>query len=195
MARTFTKVSVAYVWEVYVLDSGGSPVTGLTNGSFTKKLSKNASYDTTTVTVVEIDSTNLPGRYSITYTPGSTGVWCCTILNSTYGAWQDDAQVVNRLIDDLAFPLTSGRGILVDASGDLEVSSIIAAAVDNILDRSSAVDGKTFRQCMKYMTAILLGKASGGPGSSVFRDMADSADRVSVTATSNGDRSTVTLNG
>lgn len=63
-----------------------------------------------------------------------------------------------------------------------------------LLDLADGIEtGKTLRAILRGIAAILLGKTSGGPGSSVFRDVNNSKDRVTTVADANGDRTTVTL--
>lgn len=76
-----------------------------------------------------------------------------------------------------------------DVSGD--ITSLTAAAIDSILDE--VVEGTiTLRQSHKMVLAVLTGKTSGGGGNPlVFRDIADSKNRLSVTADANGNRTAV----
>jgi hypothetical protein len=66
----------------------------------------------------------------------------------------------------------------------------IAAA---LLDLASAVDGKTLRQALRIIAAVLAGKVSGaGSGTETFRGLDDQHDRVVVTADAGGNRTNVT---
>ena len=56
------------------------------------------------------------------------------------------------------------------------------------------LDGKTFAEITQLVAAVLLGKASGLPGSPVYRSINDGVDRVSATTDASGNRSAVTLN-
>lgn len=68
------------------------------------------------------------------------------------------------------------------------------ANADALLDRANGVEtGFTLRQTIRLMSAVLAGKSSGHPGSPVYRNMGDTADRVTATVSS-GNRSAVTLN-
>ena len=60
----------------------------------------------------------------------------------------------------------------------------------------TAVEGTyTMSEVLQLMAAVLFGKASGGGTTTVtFRDTGDSADRVTATVDSDGNRSAVTLN-
>lgn len=66
------------------------------------------------------------------------------IFNDAAGAeWCDltiNLQTVARQIDDLAFPVTSGRGIDVDASGGVEVGSFQAGAITAAAIATGAID-------------------------------------------------------
>ena len=78
---------------------------------------------------------------------------------------------------------------------NVNVSTMSSAAVDSILD--DPVEGSyTMRQLLRLMAAALFGKASGGGTATItFRDTGDSKDRITATVTSNGDRTTVVLDG
>lgn len=74
MPEEYHKVGTTYRTEFLYLDNSGAPVTGKTNASFTKRLSKNATgnQSTTGITVTEVDATNNPGWYNVTVS-GTTG--------------------------------------------------------------------------------------------------------------------------
>jgi hypothetical protein len=66
----------------------------------------------------------------------------------------------------------------------------IAAA---LLDLGNAVDGKTLRQALRIIAAVLAGKISGaGSGTETFRGLDDQNDRVVVVADAYGNRTDVT---
>lgn len=166
--RTVHKVSTPAAGYFEVYDSGSSPVTGLVNGDFTKLLAKNGTNDGTTVTVAEVGT----GRYYVTFTPATTGLWHLLIRHATYNTrgWQE------------TFDVTTG--------GVLSTSDIS----NDLLDLASAIDGQTPRATLKLMAAALCGKVSGmGSGSPVFRNMSDTADRIIATTNSDGNRTAVSL--
>lgn len=76
------------------------------------------------------------------------------------------------------------------ATGDIPTANQNA---DALLDRAAGVETSwTLRQAMRVVLAVLAGKSSGhGTSTVVYRDMADSKDRVSATVSS-GNRSAVT---
>lgn len=77
------------------------------------------------------------------------------------------------------------------ATGDIPTANQNA---DALLDRANGIEtGYTLRQTMRIMAAVLGGKSSGHPGSPVYRNLPDTADRVTATVSS-GNRSAVTLN-
>jgi hypothetical protein len=64
---------------------------------------------------------------------------------------------------------------------------------DALLDRAAGVEtGLTFRQAMRLIAAVLLGKASGmSSTTAVFRDTNDTKDRIQATVDADGNRSSV----
>lgn len=58
-----------------------------------------------------------------------------------------------------------------------------------------AEPGFTFADMIRIVAAVAAGKSTGGPGSPVFRDLADTKNRVSGTADSSGNRSAATYDG
>jgi hypothetical protein len=52
--------------------------------------------------------------------------------------------------------------------------------------------GYTYQDVLRLISAVQLGKVSGGPGSPVFRDINDTTDRVTGTADSDGNRTAAT---
>ena len=79
------------------------------------------------------------------------------------------------------------------ATGAIDADALAADAVDEIWDE--AVDGSTTaRQSMRIQNSALAGKASGmATTTAVFRDLADSKDRITATVDSDGNRTAVTL--
>jgi hypothetical protein len=81
------------------------------------------------------------------------------------------------------------------AIGTLTTSERNAAA-DALLDRANSIEtGKTLRQALKIIAAILAGKVSGaGTNTEIFRAIDDSAARATVTADASGNRSEIAYN-
>jgi hypothetical protein len=75
------------------------------------------------------------------------------------------------------------------ATGDIPTAGDVADAVlDDVVEGTS-----TLRQIVRGMAATLLGKASGmGTTTAVFRDIADTKDRITATVDSSGNRTAVT---
>lgn len=158
------------VLEVYDFDQ--NPVTGLVDADFTKFVTLNGANNVTVVTVTEIAN----GRYDASFTPGSNGFWSVLIRQDTGAAynkrgWQEDFDVTT--------------------DGVLSLTDIVLAIFDSV--DSLIETGYTFRATMRLMSAVLCGKASGGPGNSVFRNMPDTANRVTSVADSSGNRTVMTL--
>lgn len=84
--------------------------------------------------------------------------------------------------------------IAVDAiDGDALSLTALLEIENQILDVAEMETGITLREAMRVLLAVLAGKVSGGPGSPVFRDINDTKNRLSVTATSAGNRTAVTV--
>lgn len=76
--------------------------------------------------------------------------------------------------------------------GGTTYATALAAEVDAVWDE--VVDGATTaRQSMRVQNSALAGKASGlGTTTAVFRDLADTKDRISATVDADGNRTAVT---
>lgn len=115
---------------------------------------------------VEVDSTNMPGVYRF------------DIPNAC---------------------LASGRGVVVMLKGAanmvpllLEIDLAGEGALALIGGTDAIETGYTFKQTLRLMAAALAGKVSGGPTSPVFRNLADSAARITATVDGSGNRTAVT---
>jgi len=99
--------------------------------------------------------------------------------------WQDFMVVPANVWDSMF-----GASVL-----NVNVSTMSSGAVDSILD--DPVEGSfTMRQLLRLMASALFGKASGGGTATItFRDLGDTKNRITATVTSNGDRTTVVLDG
>lgn len=111
---------------------------------------------------------------------------------------------LSGLVDDLETRLTAVRAGLLDNLSRLDVNvSTRAVAGDSMALTSGAVDaiwnklidgGYSALQAQRLLMSVLLSKVSGGgTGTEVFRDVADTKNRVTVTVDSNGNRSQVVL--
>jgi hypothetical protein len=78
------RYNTQYSGTIKVVNSAGSAVTGAVSGDFVKKLSLEDANNGQTVTVTEIDSSNLPGWYKVTFTPNAKGHWVCIVSHATY---------------------------------------------------------------------------------------------------------------
>jgi len=76
-----------------------------------------------------------------------------------------------------------------------DAMTLTGAAVDAVLDE--VVEGTvTLRQALRVVLSVLAGKVSGAPaGPLVYRDLGDTKDRVSGVVDSNGNRTSVTVDG
>lgn len=179
MPRALHKTGVAIRSYFAVYDSSDAAVTGLLDGAFTKLLSKDGATSAVTVTISEVGS----GIYAASFTPNGVGAWDLVVRHATYNArgWEETYDVSTD------GPLPAGAAMALTSS---ERDSVAAA----LLDLANGVEsGYTLRQALRLVAAVLCGKASGGPNGTIFRSMDDSANRVSSTSDSNGNRTAVTL--
>lgn len=179
MSRSLHKVSVLVRSYFSVFDTADAAVTGLLDGAFTKVLSKDGASSAVAVTVAEIGS----GKYVASFTPDGVATWDLRISHATHNprGWQATYDVTTD------GPLAAGAAMALTSAERDSISNAL-------LDLANGVETSyTVRQTLRLMAAVLCGKASGGPGSPVFRNLADTANRVSSTADSNGNRSAVTL--
>lgn len=168
MPRSVQKLGTVVRSYISVFDAANTPVTGLVDGSFTKFLAFGSATSAIVVTVSEIDAINNPGQYVATFTPTSSGSWYLGVRNAA----------------------NNPRGW--DEEFDVTVDGVFT--INEIFDKIDGVEtGFTLRQTMRLMSAVLCGKVSGGPGTPVFRNMQDTANRVASTADPNGNRTIVTL--
>jgi hypothetical protein len=122
------------------IDSNGDPVTGKVDGNWTKSISKNAAaFSSMTVTITE----RAGGWYHMQLSTSHTDtLGFLSIYLTASGVKQVNLQyrVFARILDDLAFPNTSGRGMDVDASGGVEVGSFQTGAITAASFAAGAID-------------------------------------------------------
>lgn len=102
-----------------------------------------------------------------------------------------DLATVDGIVDTLVARLTAARAGYLD---NLSVGAVPTATqnADALLDRASAIDGKTLRQAIQYLAAVLSGKVSGaGTGTESFVGLDGTTTRVVSTVDEDGNRSAV----
>lgn len=193
--------------------SPGVPKTG-DAANITPYVSKNFGVLTaiSSPSLTEMDATNAPGWYKFNLSQGETTAdqLLFTAVSSTGNHIVFQEQVVIPVPPYFSDPWieTGGSGILVGSSNSVNVGfnadktgySLSSAgnnsAADALLDRADAIEtGWTFRKALRILLAVLGGKASGLPGSPVYRNAIDTKDRITATTDANGNRSAVTLDG
>jgi hypothetical protein len=167
---------------------GKTPKTGLTISQADIRLSKNGgafaqSNNTAGATHNENGYYDVPLNATDTNTLGTFRV--AVSKTGALPVWQDFMVVPSNVWDSMF-----GASVL-----NVNVSTMSSGAVDAILD--DPVEGSyTMRQLLRLMASALFGKASGGGTATItFRDLGDSKDRITATVTSNGNRTTVVLDG
>jgi hypothetical protein len=97
---------------------------------------------------------------------------------------------LSALVEDVASSL-AGLGTQVAALSTSVSSTAVAEATMNAIVESTV----SLRQSLRGINGVLLGKASGSSGSTtIFRDLADSKNRVTAVTDTDGNRTTVTVN-
>jgi len=111
----------------------------------------------------------------------ATGVW--NRPETEIGGLGTIGKKVKENLDDTV----SSRAMTGDPMAlTTEAYETIANTLFDLAD--SIEDGFTFRQSIRLMASMLCGKTSGGPGNSVFRDLADKKDRIVSVADKQGNR-------
>jgi hypothetical protein len=123
----------------------------------------------------EVDAANMPGIYRLDV---------------------PDAVVASG-VDSVVVTLKGAPG-MAQVSTEIQLSSVdlqdATQIPTSVMDLAAGVEtGWTLRQAMRIILSAMAGKASGlGTTTAVFRDMADSKDRISATVDTSGNRSAVT---
>jgi hypothetical protein len=157
----------------------------------------------------EVDSTNLPGWYEIQVADARwavSGARALQVCVSVTGGFCAPVEVQLALFDVNASTVTVGSisaGAITAAAiatGAIDADALATDAVTEIIDALKAVDidGDTWMEVQRIIYAILAGKSSGlssGFGTAVFRDVADSKNRATIAISSDGNRTSVTLDG
>lgn len=104
---------------------------------------------------------------------------------------RETLEAVNTNVSDVE---TAVGGLVTDVGAiDTAVSALPdTTAITNAI-MAKSIDGKTFEQCLKLVTAVLAGKCSVVGSTVTFRDMDDTANRVVATTDEDGQRTAVTL--
>ncbi|MDH3981287.1 MAG: hypothetical protein OES84_00125 [Kiritimatiellaceae bacterium] len=187
------KQSTALTVPVFAHDVNGDAVTGLTDVSFTKRISKNgAAFGAMTVTLTEMEN----GWYSMPLSTAHTdtlGVLSITLTNA--GAKQINMQfrVHARIPDDLAYPTVSGRSLDVTATGAAGIDWGNVENPTTVVDLSGTdinlVDTCTTNTDMRGTDSALL--AASAPTN--FSDMAITVTTGEVTVGTNNDKTGYTV--
>jgi hypothetical protein len=181
------KQSTSLAVSVFGFDANGDGVTGIIDGSWTKRISKNgAAFAAMTVTITEMEN----GWYSLTLSTAHTDTLGILSLSfSAAGVKRVNLQyrVHARVLDDLAFPTTTGRSMDTDVLGGIEVGSFqggaitaaafTAGAIDAAAIADAAIDAATFATGAISATAI----ATDAIGALEFSQGA--ADKIWASAT------------
>lgn len=154
-------------------------ITAETGVTGTGYLSKNgAAPAATSGSLVEIDATNMPGRYYIELTAGEVDTIGTVVLRFKSAATAEMvAQATIVSYDPYA------------------AASTVTQIADGLLDRTDGVEtGLTVKGALRLLSAGGAGKASGlDTATAVYRNaVADTKARITATVDANGNRTAVT---
>jgi len=112
------KLSTAITVPFFSHDVNGDGVTGIADGSFTKRISKNGgAFAAMTVTITEMEN----GWYSLPISTSHTdtlGILSISISAAAAKRANLQFRIDTRVPDDLAYPTISGRSLDVSAGGE-----------------------------------------------------------------------------
>ena len=136
---------------------------------------------------VDFTATDRQALSGIAAQIGTAGSGLTALGDSRLGSVDAAVAQIKAKTDNLpANPAAAGSAMTLQSP---ERDAVAAA----LLDTANAVDGKTPRQALRIISAILAGKVSGsGSGTETFRGLDDQHDRVVVTADVTGNRTNVT---
>lgn len=188
------KQSTQVTKSILMVDSADH-VTGKTglSAGITKYLSKVGTAASATMTTAEVDATNVKGIYTLVFTTSHTDTLGDFQLHLT-ATGADPADywwtVTARVNDDFAYPATSGRSILVDATGNVDARLADAVSHGGTLGSSTATLAlsrvNATSQTSNTSAVTLLGNGTGHGLISTSGSGATGNGIVATSAASNG---------
>jgi hypothetical protein len=177
-------------------------ITELQSGLATASaLSTVAGYIDTEVAAIKAKTDNLPASPAATSDIPSAAAVADAVWDEaraghvTSGTFGEGVASVQGSVSSIA---TNGIAASSFSAGSITSNAVAQNAAYEIADAVFArgdIDGLTFDEVLKVFAAILAGKVSGAAtATNVFRDLADTLDRVTTTADADGNRSAVTIN-
>ncbi len=159
-------------------------ITATVNGKLRRYVATTQLVNTIAIDFTSTDRQTLSG---IAAQLGTAGAGLTALGDSRLGNLDAAVSQVKAKTDNLpANPAAIGSAMTLQST---ERDALAAA----LLDLANAVDGKTPRQALQIISAVLAGKVSGaGSGTETFRSLNDQHDRVVVTADASGNRTEVT---
>lgn len=158
-------------------DDDGSPVTGLSDGDFTKRISKNAgSFAAWSTSLAEAEG----GFYTCTLSATDTatlGILTCYL--SADGAAQQNLQfrVHARIPDNLAYPTTTGRSMDVASGGEVAID---LSNTYGSLEKDTDITGFNDPAVSSIADAVWDEAKSGHTTSTSFGDLATDLDSANT---------------
>jgi hypothetical protein len=170
---------------LFLMVNADDHVAGMTGLSPTVTLSKNGgSFAAAAGAVTELAN----GWYVVAGNATDTATLGPLVLHAS----ATNADSCDDRFDVVAFDPSSSTNLGLSLVGALTADERNAAA-DALLSRASAIDGKTPKETLQIIAAVLAGKVSGaGTDAETFVGLDGSTSRVVVNADSSGNRTAVT---
>lgn len=134
------KQSTALDVLIFAHDANGDGVTGIADGSWTKRISKNGgTFAAMTVTITEREN----GWYQVPLSTAHTdtlGILTCSFSAAGVKRVNTQFRVHARVPDDLAFPATSGQSLSVNGAGQVVASSVATGGITAGSFAAGAID-------------------------------------------------------
>lgn len=203
MAATDAKIipvrNVAYRLYFDIRDAAGALITTWADmdtelasdgGAFSDATNEATEIGTSGVGFIDLDAGEMDFD-SVIVKVAVSNAGAIPVVIYLYPQEEGDILVETQSVTDEAI----GPGaIAVDAiDGDALSLTALLEIENQIFDVAEMETDITLREAMKVLLAVLAGKVSGGPDAPVFRDINDTKDRLTVAATSVGNRTSVTV--
>lgn len=134
------KQSTALDILIFAHDANGDGVTGIVDGSWTKRISKaGAAFAAMTVTITEREN----GWYQLTLSSSHTdtlGILTCSFSAAGVKRVNVQFRVHVRVYDDFAFPASAGQSLAVNGSGQVTAASVASGGITAASFAAGAID-------------------------------------------------------
>ena len=148
--------------------------------------------------VKEVDNTNMPGLYRLDLPDAAVSSGADWVCISVVCSGAMDYEVFLPIASSGTVEVYARLGAPAGASLAADIADVPTATenASALLDASNGVEtGFTLRQALRLILAMAAGKLSGAATTTItIRSVNDTADRITATVDSNGNRTAVTTN-